>query len=85
MIKAIGKWWRKRQRQEDMKILWPACLEAGGKRFQEGKGEIHTVLHYAKAAFACHAFNDKAWTKDFSPTEIEDFIGRLRPGDRVAP
>ncbi len=68
-----------------MKILWPACLEAGGKKFQDSGGEVHTVLHWARAAFAYHAFKDTAWTKDFTPAEIEGFIGRLRPGDRAAP
>lgn len=38
-----------------------------------------------KAAFTCHAFKDEAWTKDFSPSEIKEFIGKLRPGDRTAP
>ena len=37
------------RRRVDMQILWPACREQAPD------------LDHAKAAFAAHAFNDKAW------------------------
>ena len=46
----IRNWWYKRLRKLDMKILWPTCLEHAQN------------LDDAKAAFACHAFHDEAWT-----------------------
>jgi hypothetical protein len=49
-MRALLKWWRRRQRELDLEILWPACLE------------YSTSLDEAKAAFAMHAFNDRAWT-----------------------
>jgi hypothetical protein len=42
-------WWRARQRQIDLEILWPACREQAPD------------LDHAKAAFAVHAFHDRAW------------------------
>jgi hypothetical protein len=42
--------WRERQRAIDLQVLWPACVEnAGGD------------LDLARAAFAAHAYHDKAW------------------------
>jgi hypothetical protein len=45
----IVMWWRKRQRDLDMVILWPTLLREAGD------------LDRAKAAFAFHAMNDPAW------------------------
>ena len=42
-------WWYRRLRRIDVKILWPACREQTQN------------LDMAKAAFAFHAFHDKAW------------------------
>jgi hypothetical protein len=46
-------WLRKhyyaRLRRIDMQILWPSCKE------------LAPDLVHAKAAFASHAFNDRAW------------------------
>lgn len=46
----IRGWWYARQRQLDMDILWPACLD-------EARGD----LDKARTAFAVHAFRDPAW------------------------
>ncbi len=48
-MRWIINWWRGRQRQIDMDILWPVCVENARD------------LDRAKAAFAAHAFNDPAW------------------------
>ena len=45
----IRKWWYARMRRIDMQILWPECIRQA------------PTLDKAKAAFACHAFNDPAW------------------------
>jgi hypothetical protein len=49
MIRWLMNWWRARQRQIDLEILWPTCKE------------LAPDLDHAKAAFAVHAFNDTAW------------------------
>lgn len=49
MYRWIWNYWRRRQRQIDLEILWPACLKLGRD------------LDHAKAAFAVHAFHDPAW------------------------
>ena len=59
------KWWRKRQRAIDMEILWPVCKEQAA------------TLEHAKAAFAVHVYNDVAWRKDFSESELFDYIEAL--------
>lgn len=65
MFKLISKWWRRRQRSIDMQILWPACKSQAPD------------LESAKAAFAVHAFNDPAWTQDYSEQELYDAIDAL--------
>ena len=49
MIRWLRDWWRNRQRDIDLKILWPICKENASD------------IHMARAAFAFHAFNDEAW------------------------
>lgn len=44
----IGKW-HERQRAVDLQLLWPSCKKQAPD------------LDHAKAAFAWHAFRDKAW------------------------
>ena len=41
--------WYKRLRKIDLEILWPSCRD------------LASDLDHARAAFAVHAFNDKAW------------------------
>lgn len=81
MFKELGKWWRKRQRKIDMEVVWPKCIAHAGGNI----GHIWDALYTARFAFSCYVVRSKAWTKDFSRVEIEDFVGRLRPGDRSAP
>jgi hypothetical protein len=64
----IVMWWRKRQRNLDMEILWPICLREAGS------------LDRAKAAFAYHCFHDPAWTS-LGEDAIIDFIDRLEAHD----
>jgi hypothetical protein len=49
MMKWLYDLWYERQRQADLKILWPCCREKAPD------------LDQAKAAFATHAFADPAW------------------------
>ncbi len=49
-MQIIMNWWHKRQREIDLQILWPVCRDSAKD------------IDHAKAAFAFHAFNDKAWT-----------------------
>jgi hypothetical protein len=48
-MKWLLNWWHARQRKIDLQILWPECVKHGRD------------LDQAKAAFAYHAFNDRAW------------------------
>jgi len=45
----LRHWWYSRQRQIDLNILWPVCVENAPN------------LEHAKAAFAYHALRDPAW------------------------
>jgi hypothetical protein len=56
--------WHARQRAIDLKILWPTCRDQAPD------------LDMAKAAFAFHAFNDRAWT-ELGEAEIIHRIDKL--------
>jgi hypothetical protein len=43
------RWWYRRLRRLDLQILWPSCKKQASD------------LDNAKAAFAVHAFHDRAW------------------------
>jgi hypothetical protein len=64
MINWIVRWWHARQRALDLKILWPQCCRAAPD------------LEHAKAAFAFHAYHDKAW-RELGEGGIFRFIDRL--------
>ena len=49
MIRWLLDRWHARQRSIDLRILWPVCKENARD------------LDHAKAAFAYHAFHDRAW------------------------
>lgn len=49
LFKRLTGWWRARQRQTDIHILWPACLE-------QAKSEDQAI-----AVFLVHALMDSAW------------------------
>lgn len=51
MIRWLQNWWWARQRQIDMRILWPICVQQAGD------------LERAKAAFMVHAIVDPAWCR----------------------
>lgn len=61
----IAKAWRKRLRKSDMEMLWPSCVAQAKD------------LDHAKMAFAVHAFNDEAWTKDYTHDQIKEIINDL--------
>lgn len=65
MINLIRRWWAKRQRAVDIRILWPACKDNAPD------------LDHARAAFAYHAFNDSAWLI-LGEREISRMIDDLR-------
>jgi hypothetical protein len=44
----MGRWYA-RCRRLDLELLWPSCLDYA------------PTIQHAKAAFAVHAFNDRAW------------------------
>ncbi len=48
-MKWLLNWWHARQRKIDLNILWPSCKE------------LAPDMDHAKAAFAVHAFHDRAW------------------------
>ncbi len=62
MISWIARWWRRRQRQIDNDLLWPACKENAGS------------LEDARFAFVFHCLHDPAWVKDFSYEEIVKIV-----------
>jgi hypothetical protein len=64
-LNFLRRWWYARLRRIDLDILWPSCKEQARD------------LDMARAAFACHAFNDEAWMFLGEDTVIEE-IGKLR-------
>ena len=62
---CLGRWYRAWQRGFDLRVLWPACYKKAPD------------LDHAKAAFACHAFHDEAWTRDFTHDELIEYISHL--------
>jgi hypothetical protein len=64
LIALIVNWWRARQRNLDLVILWPICKQGAND------------LDHARAAFAVHAFNDPAWLC-LGEDAIFEFIDRL--------
>lgn len=62
---AVRNWWWYRQRQIDLKILWPACKKAAPN------------MDLAKAAFAHHAFKDPAWVDYYGEDGLKQEIDKL--------
>lgn len=58
------KWWKRRQRNIDLLILWPQCRRQASN------------LDLAKAAFLRHALIDNAWS-DLTPQEIAGIVDNL--------
>jgi hypothetical protein len=65
---ALRTWWRAWQRRADLRILWPLCVVGAND------------LDHAKAAFAVHAFHDRAWL-ELGEDEIFRTIDRLKAPD----
>lgn len=64
-MNVLRKWWYRRLRRIDLEILWPCCK-------QKAKD-----LDTAKAVFAVHAMNDRAWLF-LGEEQICKFIDGLR-------
>lgn len=64
MLKWLLTEWYSHCRNIDLKILWPAC--------RDGTPD----LTHARAAFALHAFEDRAWLV-LGEEEIKSFIDTL--------
>jgi len=64
-VKSIAAKGRKKRRAIDTQIFWPAC-----------KRKAQSIAS-ARAAFAYHAMNDNAWTRDMSENEIIAFVKEL--------
>ena len=62
--RSIDRFIHAPRRKIDLDILWPVCREQAPD------------LDHAKAAFAVHAFNDRAWTV-LGDDEIERIIDGL--------
>lgn len=70
-MRWIKNWWYARQRQVDIKILWPECV-----RYSPN-------LEMAKAMFEVHAYNDFAWMV-LGEEAVEKIIDGLVGGARSA-
>jgi hypothetical protein len=64
MMRWLLNWWHERQRAIDLQILWPSCRD------------LAPDLDHARAAFAVHAFHDRAWMS-LGEDEIIRRIDRL--------
>lgn len=79
MFGKLGKWWRRRQRRLDVQVLWPQCWRRA-KKLEKEWGECESMtIYFARSTFAYVISRDPAWTKDFTQSQIEDFIGSLKP------
>ena len=63
-MNCILDWWYRRLRRIDMDILWPECVAQAPD------------LDHARAAFAVHAYLDRAW-KVLGDEEIDKLIDQL--------
>jgi hypothetical protein len=68
----VREWWdaklrvaRERQRSMDLQMLWPVCVD------------LSPDMTRARMAFAVHAFQDPAWTTDFSDEQLYQIIEAL--------
>ena len=65
LFRLIARMWRAHQRMTDLEILWPSIRAQA------------PYVEAARAAFAVHAFQDEAWTQDFSQDQIVRIIEGL--------
>lgn len=65
MIRWLQRWWWRRQREFDLRVLWPECKRQS------------IDLDHARAAFALHAFQDPAWVREYEYNLIK-VIGELK-------
>ncbi len=65
MIRRLIKWWRARQRQIDLDILWPACRDQAAD------------LAAARNAFLLHVSQDSAW-QDLRWQDACEIVSKLQ-------
>src|SRR5262245_36985232 len=69
-VRVMFKWlkakWYESQREIDIDVLWPSCLEQADS------------IEQAKMVFAVHAYNDPAW-QALGPTGIYEYIEKQLP------
>lgn len=63
LFDRLGHWWRKKQRQQDLKFLWPIIKDCAKGNDQYLSPEH---LNRARQAFLLHISNNSAWTKDYN-------------------
>jgi hypothetical protein len=64
VLTYVSGLWKARQRQLDIKILWPACKKQADS------------IEKARRVFLYHALSDSAWSV-FTDQEIINIIGNL--------
>jgi hypothetical protein len=64
LLERVRTIWHARQRKIDLEILWPVCLDAAES------------LDEARAVFALHAYNDRAWLC-LDPNELSYLLHHL--------
>lgn len=67
-MRRLSRPYRAQQRHMDLTMLWPVITD------------VTDSMDHAKSAFACHAFNDPAWTIDLCDSEIYVIIDALDTG-----
>jgi hypothetical protein len=70
VISKITRWWRRRQRSVDVKVLWPACKEAA--RAQGWS------IDAAKVLFEQQIREEPYWYKDFDEERLQRLLSNLR-------
>jgi hypothetical protein len=70
-FRAVRSFWRARQRDIDLQILWPICKREAAAKFSDD-----SALGWAKTAFAMHACADDAW-RELGEDKLIAFIETL--------
>jgi len=71
VFRRMGDAVRKKQREDDLEILWPQLVKAS------------INIGQARTAFFLHCTTNDHWTNDYTYDELADFVGELEPESRI--
>lgn len=73
-MSRLGRWYRTRLRNKDIKFLLPTILRQFKKQYIN---DTNLAITLTRAVFTMHAWRDYAWTTEFTKYEIEKLIDEI--------